>query len=322
MTDNRSARAGSIERFARARRRATRQQVSSLISGKDNTVMSFDALRAHLRQQNPLYKGIQDVPVAQVIGSVGRYKEFTRQFLPLDDSIKERWVGVDALAQTTGWPPIELYQVGDAYFVVDGNHRLSVANQLEMPTIEAHVYAFPESIQIDPSDEIDDVIIRLQEQRFLERTHLDEAVPDHNIQFTTPHRYDELLVQIADLQRTLSEIDEHQMTWEDTVENWYEMIYLPVVQIIRESELLEEFPGRTEADMFVWLSKHRDGLRQEYGEYANLAELAHKLVEIYREPGMTKLTRQVKRLFGSTELPPLEETAVSTANNQQPTAND
>lgn len=283
-----------------------------MISGKDNTILSFDALRSHLRQQNPLYRGIQEVPVAKVVGSVGRYKEFARHFLPLEDSIKERWVGVDTLAHSRGWPPIELYQVGDAYFVVDGNHRLSVANQLEMPTIEAHVYTFPEEIEIDPEDDIDDVIIRLQERRFMERTDLDQRFPDHNIRFTTPHRYDELLAQIVELRRKLSEIDDHEMDFYDAVDSWYEMIYLPTVQIIRESDLLDEFPGRTEADLFVWLSKHREGLRQEYGDYDNLAELTGKLVEIYQESGVTKLTRQVKRLFGNKELPPLAETAVST----------
>jgi hypothetical protein len=308
--DGSSTRSSSTERFIQARRRAMRQQLSARISGKDNSMMPFDALRAHLRQQNPLYQGVQEVSLVQVVGSVGRYKEFTRQFLPLEDSIKERWIGVDTLARTRGWPPIELYQVGDAYFVVDGNHRLSVANQLEMPTVEAHVWAFPETVQIEADDSIDDVIIQLEAQRFMERTNLDDRFPHHQIEFTTPHRYGELLTQIVDLQQTLSLIDQQEMAFPDAVDHWYEMIYLPTTQIIQESALLDAFPGRTEADLFVWLSKHREGLREEYGDYQNLAELAEKLVEIYREPGVAKLGRQVRRLFGSSELPPLAETAV------------
>lgn len=317
-TKNNTSRPASLERFGRARRQAVVEEVSAKISGRDNRMMPFDAIRAYLRQQNPLYKGIQDVPIDQVVGSVGRFTEFTRRFLPLDDSVQERWIGVDRLARAQGWPPIELYQVGTVYFVVDGNHRLSVARQLEMATIEAHVWQFPESVQINADDSIDNVLLRLEEERFMERTHLNERVPEHHIRFTTPHRYGELMAQIVDLRQKLSQIDENEMALPDAVEAWYEMIYLPTVQIITESTLLDTFPGRTESDLFVWLSKHRDGLRQEYGDYKNLAELAEMLSEIYHENGVTKLARQVKRLFGSDELPPLEETAVAQKSDNQP----
>lgn len=307
MTTSRNA---SIERFEKARRQAAIEQVTALIRGRDTRMLPFDAIRSYLRQQNPLYRGIMDVPIKQVVGSVGRYKEFTRQFLPLDDSIQERWIGVDSLAQTQGWPPIELYQVGDVYFVVDGNHRLSVARQLDVPTVEAHVWQFPESIHIDIDDPIDQVLIRLEEERFMERTQLNERIPEHNIQFTTPHRYGELMAQIVDLQRKLTHIDGFEMSLPDAAEAWYEMIYLPTIQIIEESGLLAQFEGRTASDLFVWLSKHREGLREEYGEYDNLGQLAQLLGQIYEESGVTRMVRQVKQLLGSEALPPLDETAV------------
>lgn len=276
--------------------------------------MPFDEIRAYLRQQNPLYQGIQYVPIDQIVGSVGRYKEFTRQFLPLDDSVKERWIGVDVLARSRGWPPIELYQVGDVYFVVDGNHRLSVGRQLDVGSIEAHVWQFPETVSIQANDAVDDVLIRLEEERFLERTSLKENVPNYDIQFTTPRRYAELLAQIFNLQQKLEIIDETAVNLPDAAAAWYEMVYLPTVQIIRESTLLDEFPGRTVSDLFVWLSKHRKGLREEYGASKNLAELAGKLSEIYHENGISKLKRQVRRLFGGSHLPPLDETAVADKN--------
>lgn len=311
------SRAASIERFGKARRQAVIEQVSARLSGRDNAILPFDAIRTHLRQQNPLYQGVLNVPVDQIVGSVGRHKEFTRQFLPLEDSIQERWIGVDALARTQGWPPIELYQVGDVYFVVDGNHRLSVSHQLGMDTIEAHVWRFPESVQIGPEDSLDDILIRLEKERFMERTKLDEQIPNHGIRFTAPGRYVELMAQIVDFQQKLTIIDEDSTSVPEAAEAWFEMVYLPTVQVIEESSLLDAFPGRTVSDLFVWLSKHRDGLRDEYGDYQNLEELAEKLSEIYRERGVAKLTRQVKRLFGGDSLPPLEETAVSPENDEQ-----
>jgi hypothetical protein len=84
------------------------------------------------------------------------------------------------------------------------------------------------------------------------------------------------------------------------------MIYLPTIHIIKESPLLEDFPGRTEADLFVWLSQQRTRVQAVYGHYDNLADLAHCLAEDYKTGGLGRLTRQMRRLFGSDELPSLE----------------
>lgn len=309
-------RVGALHRFEEARRRATWEKISATLTGRDNRLLPFEAIRSELRQQNSMYQGLQQIPLEKIVGSVGRYREFTRTFLPLNDKLQERWIGVDALATSTGWPPITVYKVGDVYFVNDGNHRTSVARQMQLKTVEAHVWEFPADVQIGPDDNLDDVLIRLGEQRFLEKTGLNAIHPDHQIRFTTPGRYNELLAQIEDLRGKLSLIDETDMSYEEAVEAWYEMIYLPTVQIIRDSTLLQDFPGRTEADLFVWLSMHRDQLGDLYGAYENLTDLAQMLADRYREGGIDKLARQFMRLLGQEVLPPLAgvgESAVSPA---------
>jgi hypothetical protein len=208
---------------------------------------------------------------------------------------------------TEGWPPVDLYKIGEAYFVKDGNHRVSAARQLGYPSIEAHVWEFPEEIGIGPSDKLDDILIRFSERDFMETTGLDQRYPDHGIRFTTAGRYSELRAQIEDLRQKLVYIDEREISYHEAVDLWYELIYLPTVQIIRESGLLSAFPGRTEADLFVWLSIHRERLQEAYGEYGNLAELAQMLVGVYGEKPIAKAKRQVKRLLGRDELPPLSE---------------
>ncbi|RMH00785.1 MAG: hypothetical protein D6706_02985 [Chloroflexi bacterium] len=295
-----------MDRFQQARRRALFEQISARLRGRDVRLLPFDVIRAQLRQQNPMYRGVQEIPLDQIVGSVGRYREFTRRFLPLSDSLAERWVGVDALAADTGWPPIDVYKVGDVYFVKDGNHRVSVARQLEIPTIEAHVWEYPIDIEISPDVNLDELLIRLGERNFMERTGLDQLYPEHGIQFTTPGRYSELLVQIEELREKLRLIDEADVPYEEAVAAWYEIVYLPVVQIIREAGLMAEFPGRTEADLFVWLSKYRAQLQAQYGEYDSLEELVMRLVEAYREGGVQKIARQVRKLLGSEVLSPLE----------------
>lgn len=284
--------------FQQARRQAWRQQLSSRWGGRDTQLIPFDTIRTQLKQRNPFYRGIQEVPISQIVGSVGRYHAFDRSFLPLNDDLKERWVNLHALAQTQGWTPIEIYKVGNAYFVKDGNHRVSVAQAIGNSAIEAHIWEYPEDLLINPDDSLDQMLIRLGEKHFISVTHLDKLYPDHNIRFTTPGRYTELLAQIEDLQAQLSFIDHTEMPYEEAVGAWYEMIYLPVIQIIQEAKLLENFPDNSEADLFVWLSVYRDNLEEQLGEYETLADLAHKVAERYKMGRLGKITRQLLRWFG------------------------
>ncbi len=304
MTLNRSA---ALNSFQDARKRATREQITSLLKGRDAQMIPFDVIRRELRQQNPIYRGILNIPLTAIVGSVGRYHEFTRHFLPLEDSLADRWIGVSKLAHEAGWPPIEVYQVGQVYFVKDGNHRVSVAQQLSTGTIEAHVWAYPMTADIDPDDNLDSMLIQLAQANFMSQTGLEEMYPDHQLHFTSPGRYGELLAQIEDLRHKLTVIDGEEMAYPEAVSAWYEMLYLPTVQIIHDSTLLADFPGRTEADLFVWLSKYREPLREQYGDYANLAELAELLTKLYKEGSLQKAARRVRRLLGQEALPPLAE---------------
>lgn len=302
----------AIENFHQARRQAAIDKFTANLTGRPTKMLPFDPIRAELRQQNPFYRGLQEISLDLIVGSVGRYREFTRRFLPLSDSLIQRWANIDRLAVQTGWPPIDAYLVGGVYFANDGNHRVSVARYLELSTIEAYVWEYPVSVKISPDDSLDEVLIRLGQQNFTEKTNLDELFPNHTIEFTTPGRYSELLAQIYDLQQKLEIIDETAVSYADAVSAWYEMKYLPTVQIIKDSTLLEDFPGRTEADLYVWLSLHHEKLGEIYGEYENLAELAQILAEHHKEGSIERVTRHVRRLLGYHELPPLTEVTPNT----------
>lgn len=304
MTDS-ANRFVSIRRFQKARRSSKWEQITARLTGRDTHLLPFEEIRRQLRQQSPRYQGVSNVPLDAIVGSVGRYKEFTRRFLPLNDSLEARWVAVDGLTTSTGWPPVDLYKVGDIYFVKDGNHRVSVARQLKLDAIEALVWEFPVTVGVSPEAKLDDIFIQLGEETFLEKTRLDSLFPKHNIRFTSPGGHSELLAQIESLRQTLSVIDEEEMAYPEAVAAWYEMVYLPIVQIIQQSTLLEGFPGRTEADLFVWLSQHQEQLEVFYGDSPNLLELVRRLAEIYREGNINKLIRQMRRALGDKTPPPL-----------------
>ncbi len=80
------------------------------------------------------------VPIDQIVGSVGRAKDFTREFLPRTHVDGYRWESIDRAAQQgIGLPPVELYRLADVYFVIDGHHRTSVARASGALAIDAVV---------------------------------------------------------------------------------------------------------------------------------------------------------------------------------------
>ncbi|MEI2611738.1 MAG: hypothetical protein V9G20_24135 [Candidatus Promineifilaceae bacterium] len=175
-----------------------------------------------------------------------------------------------------------------------------------MPAIEAHVWEFPTDVEIGPDDTVEAILIRLGEERFMILTGLNEKFPEHGLRFTTTGRHSDLLAQIEELRGKLCLIDEENVPFEKAVELWYELIYMPTIQIIRDSTLLDDFPGRTESDLFAWMITHQEQLGEAYGEYANLADLAAMLAERYREGGLEKVTRRIRGFLGYDSLPPLE----------------
>ena len=126
--------------FQEARRKADLQEVLAWLTGKSNELLSYEDVRQKLRAIEGPGRQLKDIPLDAIVGSVGRYTDFTRDFLPRSNLNKDRWAGV--MSETVGMqglPPIDVYQIGEAYFVLDGNHRVSVARQLNASHIQANV---------------------------------------------------------------------------------------------------------------------------------------------------------------------------------------
>jgi hypothetical protein len=131
--------------FTRARRRARLRALVARIRIRraSNRLLSFEDLRRELAANNRRPRGTRVVEVDEIVGSVGRWRDFDRSFLPARASVGHKWKRIDrAFHRTEDLPPVELYEIGDAYFVVDGHHRVSVARYHEVPTLEATVAEF------------------------------------------------------------------------------------------------------------------------------------------------------------------------------------
>jgi hypothetical protein len=132
--------------FSRARRKAWLRRLMLRLRGEPashGTPPSFDEVRSSLRAYNRVRRGMRIVDPEKIVGSVGRRRDFDRCFMPLRAAAGERWKRVDlAFHRDKVLPPVSLYKLGDAYFVEDGNHRVSVARYHGVPAVEADVTEF------------------------------------------------------------------------------------------------------------------------------------------------------------------------------------
>ena len=175
----------AAEDFRRARQQVGLQGLLARWRGKSLDLLSFDDVRRQLRSYGQESRGLQEIPLDAIVGSVGRYQDFTRTFLPLLDDNQGRWARVLMAQTSVGLPPISVYQIGVAYFVLDGNHRVSVARQMGSDSIEAYVTEVKTLVPLSPDDEADDIILKAEYADFLARTRLDVNLPDVDLAFDT-----------------------------------------------------------------------------------------------------------------------------------------
>lgn len=262
MTQYRRALVAS--QFHRARRRAAIESLLARFSGQPTDLLSFAEVTEKLGITGQSSLGLRQIPVDAIIGSVGRYQDFSRTFLPRMESDEDRWVNVGAAAPiVTDLPPIDVYRIGDAYFVLDGNHRVSLARSQSIDYIDANVIEVRTRAPMPPGARPDDLIIAAEMSAFLALTRLDTTHPEADFRVSVPGQYRHMENHI-EAHRFVSEAEDgRDLTYDEAVERWYASVYLPLVEAIREQGILRYFPGRTETDFFVWLARHRADLQNE-----------------------------------------------------------
>jgi len=256
----------AVQDFRRARRQAAMERIMARLKGQSADLLSYEDVRQKLKIKSSTRQERREIPLDAIVGSVGRYTDFTRSFLPRQDSDESRWAGVRvAVTGLVGLPPIDVYQIGEVYFVLDGNHRVSVARQLGATHIEAYVTELRTRVPLSPDVQPDDLILKAEYVDFLEHTRLDQLRPGADLSLTVPGRYRVLEEHIA-VHRYFMGLDQkREISYEEAVVHWYDEIYSPVVQVIQERGILRDFPGRTETDLYLWVSQHRAALEQELG---------------------------------------------------------
>ncbi len=290
----------ALNDFRRARRRAVVHDLLARVTGNSDDLIDYDNLDASVSKTENQERHQEEIPLDAIVGSVGRYSDFTRDFLPRKESDEDRWAQVKvAMLELGGVPPIDLYRVGKVYFVLDGNHRVSVAREIGWKTIAAYVSEVHSEVEISQSVKPDEAIIKARRAAFMKRFGLDDIRPGHDLHVTVAGQYrviEEHIEQQRQSGGDAENCDESDIC--TATAEWYDTIYLPVVDLIRERGVLKDFPGRTETDLYVWLMQHRDALQNALGWDIQVKEAAADISLLQSRqagPVLARLSRRIKR---------------------------
>jgi hypothetical protein len=286
------------EAWRQARRKAFWGKFRIHLQNKPTTILDFDQVAERFQLITTVERGVQSIPLEKIVGSVGRYQDFVEAFLPKTKAMQARWEGVAALYLDPNRrvPPIEVFQAGDTYFVRDGNHRVSVANQLGLSMIEARVNEFTEPVYgLAECRDLDVALAETERRLFMAKTQLNTLGPEDDFRLTSAGGYDIILGQILYYQYVLSEIDEQDKSVTAAAAAWYDLFYLSTIQVIKETRVMDDFPQRTPADLFVWLTEHHHLLEVTYGTNILMKEAALDLEQRHQTGLPRRVWQQLRR---------------------------
>jgi hypothetical protein len=273
--------------FDAARTEALMGDLVRFVRGRPADLLPFDVVRESLHLRSFVDRGLQEVPLDRIVGSLGRVLEFNRAFLPREEALRDRWRAIWKLADgPRGFPPVELFKVGEAYFVADGHHRVSVLRSIGAPAVEAHVKEYLTRVPLDSTASLEEVLLKSGQAEFLEATGLAHENAD-DFRVTVSSGYDRLLEHIAVHRYYRGGELQREVPWPEAVESWRETVWRPMIEIIRDSDILKEFGGRTETDLYLFTMDHFHHLSERFGPENASRQTA---VEALRESGASERT--------------------------------
>ncbi|MEP7359514.1 MAG: universal stress protein, partial [Anaerolineales bacterium] len=258
----------AVEDFHRARQQAGLRDVLARLTGRSTELLSYDEVVRRLQTTGSAERGLRDIPLDAIAGSVGRPNDFTRDFLPRNDADQGRWTRVLLASNDPsrgGLPPINVYKIGDAYFVIDGHHRVSVARRQGTREIQAYVTEVSTRVPLSATASPEEIILKSEYADLLAATQLDQSRPAADLTVSQPGRGGDLLNQIEAHRQLLAERESRTLSLPDAAADWYDHVYLPVLHAIRERGLSRDFPGLTEADLYLQVAAHTAGLQETTG---------------------------------------------------------
>jgi hypothetical protein len=254
--------------FIRARRQATVAKLIARLRGEPDDValvLPYEEVIDALGFVGERSLGHQVVVLEQVVGSVGRGRDFDRRFRPTSGRSRGRWEQIAAAVRRgESFPPVDLVKVGQLYFVRDGHHRVSVARALGRTDIDAYATEVKTRIDAEEAMKLSDLPLKSHERVFFERVPLPMAARPE-IELTDPSDYDELAEAVEAWGFRVMQSQGEPLDRKHTAELWLETEYRPVVAMLRVAGLAEGSTN-TEAYMNIAAERYRLFRTHEWNE--------------------------------------------------------
>ena len=260
-----SPRADAEADFLRARRHQTISGIAARLLGNDGDnrrALSFQQVVEALGLVDEVALGIQMIPVNQIVGSVDKVRDFDPKFRPRTGRSRQRWERIaEAARRGEPLPPIDVYQIGEMYFVRDGHHRVSVYRSLELRTIEADVRLVRTLVEPDDLRKHSDLAARELRRLFLQRVPLGKGGREALV-LSDPQQYPRLAEMVEAWAARLMFAEGRPMDRSRAAKRWYAEEFAPVVGMIEEGALIEK--GETPADAYVRAAAERYSIFQDH----------------------------------------------------------
>ena len=271
----------AIQDFDSARARAFRRSLTTILTGRAQRLRSIEPMLRAAVFEGRSFGGVKEIPVDHIVGSAApdvKTGDFDTAFLPLNRRMRERWTRIyQAMVEGDELPPIDVYKVDDSYYVIDGHHRVSVARNLGRPMINARVINVKTRAPLGPDVDPAALLRAAEYAAFLEATQLHRTRPEARLECGRLGRYDEIMQHIIGHGYFLSLEQRRQVSLQEAAASWYDHVYHPIAEAIREHKVLEQLPGWTEADLYVEITRRWMALSQE-GEEAGPEEAVQALL--------------------------------------------
>lgn len=292
-------------KFSKAISKGFSEELLSWLTRRSRRLIPFEEVKEKLDLWFVKDIGIHSVPLDAIIGSQGRYRNFTRHFFPKDESLRDRWKDIDGiLSSGRDLPPVELYKVCNAYFVKDGHHRISVARSQNRNAVEAKVFEYECDVSLDEKTDIKKLAILETYHKFLKETGLKKHIVA-DLHITVLGGYSILMEHIQRHAFYLSQKESQRITIQEGALSWYLKIYTPLAQLIQENKIMRAFPHRTETDFYIWIVNYRKKMcpkNNEKDEEETIpGEEARNLIDSYSQKYagvLVRLRGKLKRLLG------------------------
>jgi len=187
--------------------------------------------------------------------------------------------------------------VGDAYFVKDGHHRVSVARTKGVKHIEALVYDYQCEVPLDKETDLERLAIQETYYQFLKDTQLGRIRPNPGLQLTLLGGYPILLEHIQAHRHYVQKVKGQEVSLPEAAGSWYDTVYSPLAGAIRKNRIMKEFPHRTETDFYIWVIKNRGKLSDQYGRELDDESAVEAFSQKYTRP-LWKIIGMFRRIFG------------------------